>query len=538
LLRAAKVVAALAFVALSFTIFASSMAKPVEDGEHAVCTAGVLLAKGQMVYRDFAHVAQMPYHALLCAAVFKVLSTTHYLLVARSLTVLCDIFILVCVVGIYRRVFASMPVMGWLLGTAMAVLCVFSPLVDRFSGLASSRDFAVLCLLLSFWLFISRDSKQKVKLLRSGVIGALLTLATCVWLPAFFVELLFFAMLVIQPAESVRQRLEAAAAFLMGAAVVLLLPAWIMIQAPRAFLVDVFGMATLRRQLTRKVLVLMGGPLYGRLEKVLVLLTLPAGILPAVIAICIAVMIVWHRRKLDVSNLRYAVFALLLPLTLFVVSLCGPSLRTDNLAMLMPFVLVSFAYPLLYLRIRAAMDKPHQHLGIAAAVVVACAISAIGSQRDLLLRIPDVFRPRTWFPMKLHRIAGDIGQNTPEPKLIVTLSPLYALEGGCHVYAELCPGRSGCELANVMSGDSRDITRTLNVETFKRMLEETPPSGIIIDQVSRSGMGLALIHIAKTGWPDEQYYDKTLWERKEYRFSREYTLDKTFPSPIVAYFRQ
>ena len=54
------------------------------------------------------------------------------------------------------------------------------------------------------------------------------------------------------------------------------------------------------------------------------------------------------------------------------------------------------------------------------------------------------------------------------------------------------------------------------------MLEERPPSAAVIninpieEQVSR--IGLVLIRIGKTKWP-EQEYDKSKWERKEYPFS-------------------
>jgi len=131
--------------------------------------------------------------------------------------------------------------------------------------------------------------------------------------------------------------------------------------------------------------------------------------------------------------------------------------------------------------------------------------------------------------MQVHEISEDIAQKTKEPKLIVTMTPLYALESGCNIYTELSAGWMGCKVASVMSADKRDITHTLNAKTFKKMLGETPPSAIVIDKGDISPVGLVLLRIAKTEWPYEQHYDETIWERKEYEFP---------PDPnLVAYFR-
>ena len=111
-------------------VFANSMTSPVSNNEQASCTAGVLLAGGKMIYRDFSYVGKMPYYPLLCAAVFRALNTTHYLLVCRILSCLSVTGILLCIIGIYRRIFCDFPLTGLLLGLAGAILFVFNPLID------------------------------------------------------------------------------------------------------------------------------------------------------------------------------------------------------------------------------------------------------------------------------------------------------------------------------------------------------------------------------------------------------------------------
>ena len=528
ILRIVKALACLVLIVLSLVIFMRSMAQRVVDAEHVSCAAGVLLTKGKMIYRDFACVAQMPYHPFLCAAIFKALNTTHYLFAGRLLTVVCDILVIISIIGIFQRVFASFPITGWLLGIAMAVLCVFNYHVDEVNGFALNQDFMILSILVSFWLFISTDFKRRSRYLRIGAMSALLTLATCMHLTAVFIQLLFFVMLLIQHAESGKQRLKTALPFLIAPTVVLILPIWTMVQAPRAFFINIFEMPVLRMQLIRRTQLMMGATVFGKFARILTYLTIPRGIFPFLIAICLIVLLVLCRHKLHITNLKDALLAVLVPVIFLIIAVCDPEVLYENFAILIPFIIISFAYPLLYLRRLDKDGSTHELFIVAAIVVIICTISQVYYQPYMLQRTSIIFRPQTWVPMKVHQISEEVARKTKEPKLVATLGPLYALEGGCDIYPELSSGWAGSKIASAISASKRKITNTLNAETFKEMLEERPPSGIVIDidpskeQVSR--VGLVLLRIAKTKWPAQEY-DESVWERKEY------------PFVIVAYFR-
>ena len=527
-LRIVKLLAVPVLIVLSLVIFAGSMNKPLADAEQASCAAGVLLTKGKMIYKDFAHTTQMPYHPFFCAAIFKVFNTTHYLLTARMLTVVCDILVVVCIMGIFTRVFCSFPVTGWLLGMAMAVLYVFNWYTDNFNGLALGRDFVMLCVAMSFWLFISIDSKQRYKYLRIGAMGALLTLASCLRLSAVFIQLLFFVLLLFKPAEAGKERFKSALAFLAASVVILGLPIWTAVQAPRAFSINVFEMLSLKRRLMLKFHIMTAGTLDTKFWKAILCFTVPRAITPFLIAICLVVLIVPYRRKLNISNLQSCVLAILIPLTFLIISLCPPLVLYKSFAILVPFVIISLAYPLLYLRRPGRNGSDHKLFRIALIVVIGCTFSQVAYQSFMLLRISRVFRPQMWVPVKVHQISMDVAEKTKEPKLVVTMTPLYALEGGCDIYPELSAGWMGCNIACQMSAPKREATNTLDADKFKEMLAERPPSAIVIDRTSSSSVGLVFLRIAKTEWP-EQHYDKSMWERKEYLFEDDPNL--------VAYFR-
>ncbi len=153
--------AVLILAVLSLAVLANSMTKPVGHDEQMYCTAGALLAQGKMIYRDFSYVAQMPYHPLLYAALFKALNTSYYLLTGRIVSVVCDILVVVCIVGIYRLIFKPFVVTGLLLGLGASVLWIFNPLVDYANGFAWNHDVVILCVTLSLWLLLSTDLRLK-----------------------------------------------------------------------------------------------------------------------------------------------------------------------------------------------------------------------------------------------------------------------------------------------------------------------------------------------------------------------------------------
>jgi hypothetical protein len=516
-LRIVKSSACLVVIVLSLFIFSSSMSKKAVNDEHATCAAGVLLTKGKMIYRDFACVAQMPYHPLLCAAVYRVLNTTYYLFSARLLTVLCDILIVISIIGIFRHIFSAFPISGFLLGMAMATICVFNGHFSRVSGFAINKDFMIFCVLVSFWLFICTDFKRGSHYLRIGIISVLLTMACCMDFTAVFILLLFFIILAVLRTGSVKARLKTIFVFLISPVIVLILPVLIMLQSPHAFFINVFELPLLRMRLIHKMNLMRGETFFGQFVQILTYATEPQGIFPFLVAICLIVLIISGRRGLKIANPMNALLAVLVPVIFFLTALCTPIFLYEHFAKLVPFIIISFAYPLLYLR-NLELGNPHKLFRIASIVAAACTFSQAATQ-PLLERTAIVFRPQSWVPIKMHQISEEMAQRIKEPKLVVTLAPLYALESGCDIYLELSSGWDGCKIASVLPASKREITKTLNPKTFRTMIEQRPPSGVVIDIDAKkdevSSIGLVLLRIAKTRWPDPEY-DENVWERIEH----------------------
>ncbi len=501
--RIANILVVLILIALSLAILTNSMTKPLGRDEQMYCTAGSLLTQGKMIYRDFSYPAQMPYHPLLYAALFKMLNTTHYLLVGRIISVLCDILVMVCIVGIYRRIFKSFAVSGTLLPLAAAVLYVFNPLVDYANGYAWNHDVAILCVVLSFWLFISTDFKQKLKYWRIAAIGALLTLATCMRITTALVQLLFFVVLLAQPAESLKQRFKTALPFLIAAAILLIWPVWVIALAPRAFFLNVLRIPVLYGEWLHQI-----GMVHNKFNLIFTCLTMPGYFALIVLTIYLWLVIVCLRRRSKISSARSLLLAALLPLTFFVIALIPPTMWRQYLAMPVPFLIISAAFPLLYLRKIANKSGLNKHFKIASVLVSVCVVVAVVSYPVVLYRTVMVFVPESWEPMRLHRVSEDIAEKIKEPKLILTLAPLYALEGGCDIYTELSAGSIVYRIADSLTPADRAVTHTVGPETLRALLEKSPPSAVLL--------GVEMKRLEAPLFESAVLPDREKWETKTY----------------------
>ena len=498
-----KIVVIIILMVLSLGILANSMIKPLGRDEQMYCTGGVLMAQGKMIYKDFSYVAQLPYHPLLYSVLFRILNTNHYLLVGRMVSVVCDILMMLCIVGIYRHVFGKYKICGMLLGTAAAVLYVFNPLVDYANGYAWNHDVVILCVVLSFWLLISTEFTQKSRYRRTAAIGVLLTFASCMRVTTVLVQLLFFAALLSHLAESMKQRIKTVLPFLVATAVVLIWPVWVIASAGQAFFLNLVWIPKLYGGWLHEV-----GMVRNKLGLTLSGLMTPGYSVLIVIAVYLFTVIVWQRKKLAKIDSRNLLFAPLLVLVFFVIALIPPTMWKQYLAMPVPFMVISFAYPLFYLRQLADKAKNNKQFKIACGVVAVCVVLAVFSYSVVLSRTVVLLYPEGWVPIRVHKISQDIAEKTKESKKILTLAPLFALEGGCDIYTELSCGSIVYRIGDRLSAWNGDITHTAGPSDLAEMVEKEPPSAVIVNVEMMRFLEEDLIKTAVK--PD--------WERKDYEY--------------------
>jgi hypothetical protein len=498
-----NIIVVLILFILSLAVLANTMSKPVDRDEQMYCTGAVLLAQGKMIYRDFSYASQMPYHPLLCASLFKLFNTTHYLLVGRIVSCVCDILVMLGIIGIYRHIFKTFTISGMILGLCAVVLYVFNPLVDYANGYAWNHDVVIFCVVLSFLLFISIDFEQKSKYWRIAAIGALLTFATCMRVTTVLVELLFFVLLLCVPAGSIKERLKNAVPFVLAGMVMLIWPVWVIAQAPRAFYLNLVRIPTLYGQWLHEI-----GMVFDKFTLTFTCLTTPGYFVLLALTVYLCLNLFFLRRKLKIPNGINLLLAALLPAIFFIIALLPPTMWRQYLAVPVPFLVIGLAFPLLYLRRLVGKRGMSGHFLIATGLMVFSTLVALFSYPFVLKRIPIALVPERWAPIEIHKVSEDIAGKlkTQDSKLILTLAPLLALEGGCDIYPELSAGAIIYRIADSLPAEDRRITHTAGAETLAEALEKNPPSAVILG-----------VEMRRLEEPIYKSVVKTDWERKDYQ---------------------
>jgi hypothetical protein len=467
-----EIISLLVLFFLSVLILSNSMLKHIEHDEQMYCTAGVLLAQGKMIYRDFSYVAQLPYHPLLCAVLFKILGTTYYLLTARLLSSVCDIIVMICIFTVYRRAFGFSSIAGTTLGLTGALLYIFNSFVSYANGFAWNHDVVIASVMVSLLLYQTIDSPRNSGYWRIAVIGGLLTFATFMRSTTALVQVLFLAFLLKEPVESTKQKLKRILSFLAACCVVSLWPVYIILQAPQAFLLNVFRIPVLNGRLLNWF-----GAAYGKLEIVVIFLTEPDNALLIMMALFLLAALFLNRRKLNLESLRQTLLPpVCLTAILFIIAFIPLTMWLQYFAVPVPFMIVSFAYPLGLLK--KLTDR--RYFKTAGLLMAALVLTTVFYNPVGLYGFPRFLSLRNWTPIELHTTANDISANTEGQKRILTLAPLLALEGGCKIYDEFSAGVFAFRVADYLSYTERKITHTVGLSDLKELTQNSKPSAVIL----------------------------------------------------------
>lgn len=465
-----------ATVVLAAAILANSMTKELSRDEQMYCTAGVLLGKGLAIYRDFSYPSQLPYHPLLLAGLYKGLGTTHYLLAGRLVSAVSDILVVILIVQIYRSVFGDRRTQGRLLGLAAAVLYVFNPFVDYAGGYAWNHDVVILCVVLALWLLLTTDFQSRSRRWRMGIIGLLLTVATCMRVTTALVELLFFGGMLWMAGGPLRNRLRAAVPFMAGIFIAAIWPAWVILRSPEAFMLNLVRIPTI----------------YGRwlheigmtLDKTA--LTMDAVLTPAyLVLLVLAGWLAWtgfrSHAYLDRAEKQNAVATALLPAAFLLIAYIPPTMWLQYLGAPVPFIVLALAYPLLALsrRLQERARESKSSFNVGTLAVLGAATISILACPSILSRAVFVLIPEKWEPVRVHRVSQELARQMKESKRTLTLGPLYALEGGRDIYPELSSGDIVYRIADRMTPGEREITRTVGPATLAELVRNRPFDAVV-----------------------------------------------------------
>jgi hypothetical protein len=491
------ITAAACLIIIALSVFASGLLKPLGHDENMYCTAGVLMAQGELIYRDFSYVTHPPAYPLLLATVYRIFDITRYLLVARVVSIVCDWLIAVIIFFVYLRAFNIAPKEGVYLGLGAVFLYTFNPFVNYAGGFAWNHSIVMLCVAASFWLYITMDNQISSRYLRIVGIAALLTFATFSRATTSLIWLVFFCFILLESNQPAGQRLKSVGVFLFASFVVSLCPLYIIAQAPKAFYLDVVINPLLNGRYLHQIEMA-----YSKSQMIWNVLTEPVYGVTVLIGICLCLAAFINRKSFSKIASRNMKLAVLLTIVSFIIALLPLTVWQQYFAMPILFLIMSLAYPATYF----AGGKHLRFVSIAAAGV---GIFPIIFNISPLAAIPVAYSVSNWVPMQVHSIAQDIAAKAGKGNRVLTLAPLFAIEGGCKIYPELSAGPFAYRVADSMSAKARAIAKVVGPMEIAELARKLPTSAVFVG-TEPAALEEPLRRVAPPDWKKQTYLDGRL----------------------------
>jgi len=466
---------ALVIIFLSLLIFSSSMTKTIGHDEHMYCTAGYMAANGKLIYRDYSYVAQLPYHPLLLGIIYKISSTDLYLLTGRLLSIAFEVGILVCIAGIYKMVIKDSLLWSTVLGISAMLIYSLNIFVFYAAGFAWNHSMVIFCIMLCLWLFLSLDF-SKVCVFRPFILGGLLCVGTFTRPTTVLVLLLFAVGIFVLAKDTIKKKAYCILWFTAGVAVAAIWPVSVIIRAPEAFWLNAVKVPALNAWFLNEI-----GMVYDKSE-----LTMSALKSPSYLIILITILVVMggfiiFRKKIDADIKRKSVFCFLLTAVMFFIVFTPPTMWIQYWAMPVGFILLSLAYPIYGFRqVKIKNPKAGILFRVSCYLVIACALIGVVFGSVITLdSFGGLFYTDDWVPLKVHNISKDIVSRAGD-KPILTMSPLYALEGGGKIFPHFSAGPFVYRIADKLSKEEKEIIGAVGFDDIGKLIRNENPNAVIV----------------------------------------------------------
>jgi hypothetical protein len=488
-------------VFLSLSLLGNSMTKELGRDEHVYCTAGYLTAQGKLIYRDFSYITHPPYYPLLLALLYKATGTSYYLLVGRIFSVGCEVGILVCIVAVIRSILKNYPKFTAVFSICALLIYAMNPFVIYACGYAWNHSAVVLCVLFCLWLFTNMDL-EKTNFRRLFIIGAVLTLAAFIRHTTALAYCVFAVTILSIAPKRLKKGKSTALPFIAGTLVFAIWPLFVIRKAPEAFFLDVIRIPALNVAFLRET-----GPVYDKLQLTKVALLGPAYIGLIILVIYLGVLRFILADKNSTSDkLKERLFAAVAAVFAVIVFI-PPMMWVQYWALPVAFIVAALAQPLNHLCNAAARDTRRKPYTVIAAILLvaatgACLYEALPSA---IVNAVNAFNPDTWVPIRVHKISEDIHRKAVAGGPVLTLSPLYAIEGGSEIYPEFSAGPFVYRIADRLSDSQKDIVHGAGAAELKKLIESNPPSAVILGTEPKLLEEPILKQVAGADWRREDY---------------------------------
>ena len=367
------------------------------------------------------------------------------------------------------RAFRGVSPLRWVLAS-LATLALFTNQLFAFTaGRAWNHDLAVLTSLVALTALMQsyRQTRQGLWVIASGLslgiaIGTRLTFLPLVFPFAFFIA-------VYRPSPGDR---FTALFFFFGALALALLPTWILwARAPSQF---VFDNLIYNSTLNRTYAASLGKPGVWLSRKLLFAVKLLK--FPQNLSLCLAFgyLALWlpmrKRWKSILSDREIVPTVCLLPFLFIGAFAPSPSYKQYYYA-IVPFLLVAVALGLARVWNTSGKRRARIVAGLLAITSFVCFAFDLPIIRHLA-------SPQTWTAFKVHQIGQRLRTFTSAN--VLTLSPIFPLEGGLEIYPEFATGPFAWRAAPFARDDLKPSLKMTDAKHLEEFLASRPAAAILI----------------------------------------------------------
>ena len=482
-----------------------ALPRELDHDEHQFVASGVMLARsGLLPYLDYPYF-HLPNLIFVFAAADLVAASPF--MAARCISLG---FALIGLCAVFWLVWSELEEASRWLRLGMAgsavMLAAFSPLCFYTVGRAWNHDAATALLLLA--LVLSRAARGRpgpAPLIAAGLAAGLAVGTRLSMAPVAIGLALVLPMWMKR--ESLGRRLQALALYAAGGAIGLLPTLVLAAIDMRAFVFGNFGYAALNTAFRQASGYTSAMDLPGKarffFEQVL---REPRGAILfgsfAVFLVADGLRVIFSRgegRRLPL------VIGLLFPFLAWGALAPTPSWY-QYFYVLVPFAAVATVVS----AARVRLGERRLPFGAAWAIVAALAVgwfsrSEVSSARALV-------RPDAWVPQAAREVGSRVAQLTEEGP-VLTLSPIYALEGGRPIYAQFTSGPFAWRVSSFVPADSRAALHIVSPEELEGVLTASPPAGILVGREVELEAGFVAYANAHDYRPLDVGEGLTLWVR-------------------------
>ncbi len=500
--RAVARVATAVFFIFIFVILASRDAnKKLDHDEHQFIASGKVLSQSAALpYMSYPYF-HAPNLILIYALLFR--TTSYALLAARLFSATCATLTLGLIFLIAFHLFS-----GWsylrrfLMAAGIVLLIVANPIFAYTSGFSWNHDLPVLLTLAAFLVHcqVFRANRAGWWMIVSGglfgsAVGTRLSFAPA-FLP-FLVAIPFFL-----GAAAATMKLRLSAMFIAGAAISMVPLAIMFGLAPRQFIFGNLGYAGLNTLYRAQAGYETAMSVTAKFVYLGGLLEEPVNLLLFVLFLLI--MLSTNPKALVSKETFEPLFAIAVALFLLVGSLTPTPSFYQYFYAPIPFVVVALLY---------AMEPAYKAgqpmttlLRMFACIVFLSSIMGFRQYADTGLNLC----PKTWVAVKIHNTGQQIKRALGKGR-VLTLAPIFPLEGGLEIYSEFVTGPFAWRVAPLMPAGDRRALGLVSASDLPSLLSKSPPDGILVGLEGRSEKPL-VEYATENGYePQKLSNGSTLW---------------------------